>query len=341
MVNNDLLVSIIIPVYNAEKYINRCVDSLLKQTYSNFEIILVDDGSKDDSANICDFLAKKDKRIAVYHKENGGSGSARNFGLKKAIGDYILFIDSDDYIEVNTIEKLIESIEVGYDIICVGFDRVDEETKKVYSREMISMPFDELEISDQTICETAFISPACWGKLFSKKLLDDISFSNNTIEDILFFTELMPKVKKIKFIKEVLWHYMVNSNSLIMTIKESSVDNFESDLLVLKNKYISNNYSSIFMNYLTLQAVIHECISLPSRLYNNKDCNINKRIKHVKKYMNDNFSNWKKVKIKIKGRKIKKLAIYTIILMYRIGIFKLFLSTYNFCINKLKIDVKW
>ena len=341
MSNNAPVISIIIPIYNAERYINRCVDSILNQTYKKFELILIDDGSKDHSASICDKLSSIDRRIFTYHKENGGSGDARNFGLKKAKGDYILFIDSDDYIEKNTLEKLVQTTKEGYDIVCVGFDRVDEKTKKVYSKEMISMPYDELEISDKTICETAFISPACWGKLFSKNVLNDISFSNNTIEDILFFTELMPRVKKIKFIKEILWHYMVNNNSLIMTVKEQDVDSFENDLLILKNRYISTNYGSAYMNYLTLQVVIHECISLPSRLYNNKNCNINKRIKHIQKYMNENFPTWKKTKIHIKGRFIKKIAIYTILLMYRMNIFRLFLVTYNFCINELKIDVKW
>lgn len=334
------LVSVIIPVYNAEKYIERAVASVLSQSYKNLEIILVDDGSKDNSSRIIDRLARDNTNIKVIHKQNGGSGSARNVGIENSTGNYILFLDSDDFIEVNTIEKLM-NYSKEYDIVCCGFDRVDEVTKKVFSNEMVNMPFDELEINNKSIMETAFLSPACWGKLFKRKIIEKTKFSNNTIEDILFFTEIMPKVKKIKFVKEVLWHYIVNQNSLIMNIKQETADMFEKDLILLKQKYLKNNYSKEYMDYLTLQVFIHNCISIPSRLYNNKDVNIKERIKHIKEYMNDNFKGWKHLKIKIKGRFIKKMAIYVIIFMYKINIFRLFLFSYNFMINKLKIDVKW
>ena len=100
---DNVLVSVIVPVYNVEKYLNRCVDSLVQQTYHNLEIIMVDDGSKDNSGRICDLLAKQDKRIKVIHKLNGGLASARNAGIKKANGQYILFVDSDDWIELDTL----------------------------------------------------------------------------------------------------------------------------------------------------------------------------------------------------------------------------------------------
>lgn len=341
MANKKSLVSIIIPIYNADKYISRCMDSILKQTYNNLEIILIDDGSSDNSPKICDEYAKRDKRITVYHKTNGGSGTARNLGLDKANGNFIMFIDSDDYIESNTIEKMVAEAINGYDIVCVGFDRVDEKTSKVYSKEMINLPFDQLELTKSNLMESAFLSPACWGKLFTKEIIKNVRFTNNTIEDIIFFVEMIPEVSKIKFIKEIQWHYMVNSESLIMTIKEKNVDNFENDLINLKQRYSASNYGKEYFDYLTLQAVIHNCISLPSRLYNNNECNITKRIRHIKKYMNSNFPNWKKLKIRIKGRFIKKIAIHTIIIMYQLGMFRMFLAFYNFCINKLKIDVKW
>ena len=335
------VVSVIIPVYNVEKYLERCISSIINQTYKNLEIILVDDGSTDNSGRICDTYANVDDRIRVFHKKNGGLGSARNYGFDKSNGDYILFLDSDDYIEKNTIDKMIS---IGkYDIVCCGFDRVDEETKKIYSKEMINLPFDEIIINKENIMETAFLSPSGWGKLYKRNIIENIKFSNNkkSIEDILFYLELMPNVKSIGFVKEVLWHYMVRKNSLIMSLTIEKADLFEQELLKIKEKYERNNYSSYIFDYLTLQVIIHNCISIPSRLYNNKDCNISKRIKHIKKYMDENFPNWKKIRINIKGRIIKKMAIYIIIFMYKIGIFKVFLSTYNFCINKLKIDVKW
>lgn len=340
---NNPKISIIVPIYNVEKYLDRSVDSLINQTYKNIEIILVDDGTKDSSGLIADKRAKEDSRIVVIHKKNGGLGSARNSGMKVATGDYLLFLDSDDYIENNTVEEMVKEAEKGYDIVCCGFDRVDEETKKVYSQEMISMPFDELDINKDTIMETAFLNPSGWGKLFKKEIIENVYFSEDkrAIEDTLFYLEIMPKTKKIKYIKKIMWHYMVREDSLIMSITEEKADLFESDLLNIKKKYESSNYCSEYMDYLAAQVFIHNCISIPSRLYNNKEVNISNRIKHIKQYMDNNFKSWRKVKLKVKGRTIKKLAIYIVRLMYKIGIFKLFLVMYNFMINKLKIDIKW
>lgn len=334
-------VSVIVPIYNVEKYLKRCVESLINQTYKNIEILLIDDGSTDSSAEICNKLETVDSRIKVYHKENGGLGSARNYGYKYAKGEYILFLDSDDYIELNTIENMMKYRE--YDIVCCGFDRVDEETKKVYSQEMIKMPFDELEITDKMIIETAFLSPSGWGKLFKKELLSNIKFSEDkrAIEDTLFYLEIIPKAKKIKYIKEILWHYMVRKNSLIMSITEEKADLFEKNLLEVKEKYIENNFDKAKFEFLTIQVFIHNCISIPSRLYNNKQINMTKRLKHIKEYMNENFPNWKKVKLNIKGRYFKRIAINILRTMYKLNIFNIFLFIYNFMITKLKIDIKW
>ncbi len=334
-------VSVIIPVHNVENYIERCIKSLINQTYKNIEIICVDDESSDNSGKICDELASIDKRIISYHIKPCRIGTARNFGLKKASGSYILFLDSDDHIVDNAIEKLVSTIKEGYDIVCCGFDRIDEETQKVYCTEMINMPYDELTLSDENFMEVAFLNPACWGKLFSKKIIKDIDFIEHANEDMIYYLEFIPRVKNIKFIKEPLWHYMVKKSSGMANFNLKNAIDFEDDLLVIKDKYIKNGYSKNIHNFLTMQVIMHNCISVPSRLYNKKDININKWLKNVKQYMNDNFSDWKNIKIKVKGRLIKKIAIHVIIVMYRLNIFKLFLCIYNFMITKLKIDIKW
>lgn len=125
---NTPLISIIIPVYNIEKYLERCVESVRRQTYTNLEIILVDDGSKDGSSKLCEQLAAKDSRIKVFHKENGGTSTARNLGIAHARGEYIGFVDGDDYISENMYEILYGAIaEYGTEIAQVGRDEIDEQ----------------------------------------------------------------------------------------------------------------------------------------------------------------------------------------------------------------------
>ena len=128
---NTPLLSVIIPVYNVEDYVARCVDSVLNQTYGNLEVILVDDGAKDSSGDICDTLALKDSRVRVIHKENGGLSSARNVGLDMATGEYITFVDSDDWLEADGYEHLMELMErYQVKLVCGGNYDVDGQTGK-------------------------------------------------------------------------------------------------------------------------------------------------------------------------------------------------------------------
>ena len=123
------LVSIVVPVYNVEKYLERCVDSLINQTYKNIEIILVDDGATDNSGELCDKLLFKDSRIKVFHKLNGGLSDARNYGINQATGEYLLFVDSDDWVENEIVEKLYNSIEQNSaDISVCGFNDLVDDT---------------------------------------------------------------------------------------------------------------------------------------------------------------------------------------------------------------------
>ena len=147
----DNKISIIVPVYNVEKYLERCINSLVHQTMKEIQIILVDDGSTDKSPSICDDYAKKDKRILVIHKENEGQGIARNYGLARASGEYVCFLDSDDYYELDTCEKLYEILkETNADMCCFGYQINDKEgnlvrrpliKEKIYQGEEIRNDF--------------------------------------------------------------------------------------------------------------------------------------------------------------------------------------------------------
>ena len=122
----EKLVSIVLPIYNVEKYLNRCLESVVNQTYKNLEIILVDDGSTDGCTAICDDWAKRDERIMVIHKQNAGLGMARNTGIENATGDFICFYDSDDYIEIETIQKCVDVLEKNKaELVCYGLKNID------------------------------------------------------------------------------------------------------------------------------------------------------------------------------------------------------------------------
>ena len=143
---DEKLISIIVPVYNIEEYLPRCIESILAQTYSNLELILVDDGSVDKSGKICDAYAEKDVRVRVLHKENGGSSSARNAGILLAKGQYIGFVDSDDYIEANMYQKMMDAIALtGCNIVQVARDEIDDKGNLMQS--ICEMPEELIQYS--------------------------------------------------------------------------------------------------------------------------------------------------------------------------------------------------
>ena len=168
------LISAIIPVYNVEAYLNRCVESLISQTYKNIEIILVDDGSSDSSSILCDEWSKKDPRIKVYHKINGGLSDARNFGFIRANGSYITYIDSDDFVAADYIDTLYNLIKnYAADIACVTHACVQTETD-IQKPQTTEVPVFVMD--GKKACEELFTTEKCstmaWGKLYNRKIIE-------------------------------------------------------------------------------------------------------------------------------------------------------------------------
>ena len=177
---NDLI-SIIIPVYKVEKYLNKCIDSVIGQTYKNLEIILVDDGSPDNCPRICNEYASIDKRAIVIHKENGGLSSARNAGLDIAKGEYIFFLDSDDYIAENTIERLYKALVLEKADIAIGnMTKINMLNKEEYKTSIDIKLFDFNNIDDFLLFFNSRIAwRAPWAKLYKVAILknnDDLRF---------------------------------------------------------------------------------------------------------------------------------------------------------------------
>lgn len=215
-------VSVIVPVYNNENYLEQCVESIIHQTYDNIEILLINDGSTDSSASICDKLCETDARIRVFHISNGGPGRARNIGLESAQGEYILFVDSDDWIECNAIEELISVMDSdGTDLVCFNFDAFDN--NQVYSREtLVKNPFPAISISSsRKTLEFIYeqnLDNYSWSffyKISSIKRYNmkyDIKY--HFLEDMIMLNRYLRNPLTVSYLNEVLYHYRINTNSL-------------------------------------------------------------------------------------------------------------------------------
>lgn len=209
------LISIIIPVYNASNYLEKCLKCVINQTYKKIEIILIDDGSTDNSGEICDDFSNIDKRISVLHTKNKGQSSARNLGLKKAKGKYISFIDADDYVENDFIEYLYKNlIEQNVDISACGFSMVyDDGTVVNKNKKNIKMKMNRKE-SLKYLIINGYISDSPCNKLFKKALFTDILFPVNKVyEDRRILPILFNKCNLVYYDSTVKYFYMQHQNS--------------------------------------------------------------------------------------------------------------------------------
>lgn len=210
-------ISIIVPVYNMEQYLKKCVDSIIKQTYSNLEIILVNDGSLDKSLFICKEYKKRDSRIRIVNKKNGGLSSARNAGVNVATGEYITFVDSDDYLKGNAIETLVKMIEHSQADIAYIHDIIVNEHYSIIGKEELDH-CEKMYTSStflKAICERRVSCSVC-GKLFKKNLFLDVRFNEQKLnEDFLLLSELLLQ-KNIRIIEDTFagYYYFERSNSI-------------------------------------------------------------------------------------------------------------------------------
>lgn len=224
------LVSIVIPVYNCEHFLDRCISSVITQSYENVEVILVDDGSSDSSSAICDRWEKRDARIRVIHKENAGAGFARNTGLEHAEGKYILFVDSDDYIDPLTVEKCVDTItESGADMVMFGrnnvFSEADIRPQPVITDRHLFEGNDVLcDILPGLFTYARGIGISVWGKLFTTSLIKDngVSFPSEReliSEDAFFLLDLFAYIDSVAVLPECLYYYVKNEASFSRTYK--------------------------------------------------------------------------------------------------------------------------
>lgn len=219
------LISVIVPIYNVEKFLDRCVESIVKQTYSNLEIILVDDGSPDLCPILCEQWAEKDKRIKVIHKCNGGLSDARNCGLINATGEYILFVDSDDYLALDACETLLQGMISEEVSFVVGASAEVREGKQSIARHSAIIDRKEYEAREfiiTAIKNNEWYAPA-WLNLYRKSYLIDNQLlfkKGRFFEDMEILPRMYLQADKIVYVDHVFYYYMIRENS-IMTSKKN------------------------------------------------------------------------------------------------------------------------
>ena len=237
-------VSIVIPVYNVKQYVQECVDSLLMQTYKNIEIILVDDGSYDGSASICDSYGEKYNNIMVYHLKNSGVSNARNYGIKKSTGKFITFVDSDDFIEKDTIKKMVDAmLEFNVQMVACGY-------KRIYKNYMEESSYTTVGKHTNTeACKEIFKEKSIKGfscaKMYNREIIINCGISFDTeitmCEDLLFVYQYINNISNIYIIDNNLYNYRMRKSSASNSKKEDET------VLIAVEKMIKVN--SEFYNY--------------------------------------------------------------------------------------------
>lgn len=215
------LVSIIVPIYNVEKFLPRCIESICNQTYENIEILLINDGSTDESEQICvDFMAR-DPRIRYFLKENGGLSDARNYGIERACGKYLAFIDSDDFVESDFILRLYDAlVQQNASVAIAGFSKVDE-NGTILKKEQLEN--EELVLTGREVCkklhsEKGQVFVVAWNKLYKKELFTNLKYAKGKLhEDEYLAYQLFYEIERIAIVEEFLYYYVERRESITRT----------------------------------------------------------------------------------------------------------------------------
>ena len=238
-------ISVIVPVYNSEAYLENCLNSIIQQTYQNLEIILVNDGSTDGSAAICQRYKIQDPRVKVYHKSNGGVGSSRNRALEAVTGDYILFVDNDDWLELDHIESLYHLLKKADADIAIGGHRVIYDSGKIIEKETHENSVLEPKKVLERILYDDGIDLSAWGKLYKRYLFNDIKFPKGRLfEDSATTYMLVDKANKIAINSISKYNYIIRKNS----ISNAKFSPKKMDLITSTremSEYVKNKYPDL------------------------------------------------------------------------------------------------
>ena len=299
------LITVIVPVYNVEKYLRKCIDSILNQTYTNLEIILVDDGSPDNCGQICDEYAQNDGRIKVIHKTNGGLSDTRNNGIDNSLGKYITFVDSDDYIETQYVQKLYDAIQVNNTKISqcnitIINDNGEILERKGYENILIKAGKEMLE---ELYGEHWIENVVAWNKMYARELFKELRYPIGKIHEDEFTTyKVLYNVDNIAIVNDYLYNYRKNENSITerkFNLKRLDIlDAFECRMKFFIEKNESKLYEITLVTYLQK---IKECYIKTKKFIKDSEGAQKELVKkyrenYVKILKFKNISNVKKVK---------------------------------------------
>ncbi|NLC87199.1 MAG: glycosyltransferase [Clostridiaceae bacterium] len=345
--NYEYKLSIIALVYNLEKYLPRCLEALVNQTLNNIEILCVDDGSTDSAPQIIDEFQKKyPDKIKVFHKENGGEFTTRNYGLERAKGEYITFVDTDDYVELDWAEKLYNAAKKSNaDMAVCGFERIDLETNKVVAKNMTKFG-NTTKIVNSKDDFVSFINPAPWNKIYKRELIKDFRFLPfRGFNDTMFLITSFINIKTIAFVPDVLYHYYLRYDSQIHTVNIKDVENLKKYLLKVKDTYIEYKKYEEFKYILDLMAFIHLGVSVMYRVSYDKTIDIKQELNKTIEYLDENFSTWRNSPFLKFGYSIKKgikhIGLWLISKIYKINKPIIYIKIYRFLVDKIKVDIKF
>lgn len=335
MINS--LISVIVPVYNVDKYLKECIESIINQTYTNLEIILVDDGSIDDSGSICDEYEKKDNRVKVIHKKNEGVSVARNIGLEIATGEWIGFIDSDDWIEVDYFTKMIKiALEKNVEIVVCGYNRIVNKRKESINNSSKTTIIDSREYLIKTLNpQTGY--GFCHSKLYKRESIGDVVFDSNLVvgEDALFNEQIATNIKKCCMFGDCLYNYRLNSDSAVKRYDPNYATKYLKSMEASKNYLLKkyNGDNDVIQNYYNLVA-FHVLLIAVNYCFNIQNNQKNK-IKSLKE-----ICEWPEFKDAIRKCNYNNISLTRKITLFTIKS-KLYLLTAIICIFRQKQMKGW
>ena len=338
-------ITVVITTYNLEKQINKCLTELKEQSFQDFDIVIIDDYSKDNTISIAerfkDTFCERLKIKRVPHNL-GSPAKTRNYALDSQLitGEYTVFLDGDDNIELNFLEILYNhAICTNADVVVCAYDRVEEKTKRVLCKEMVNYPSTiTLPPQDDALC---FMNGSLWNKLFKTSIIRDLRVPDFKVgEDLCFQLLVYNRCNKIKSIKDILIHYNVRENSIIASTQKETIYQFAEEL---SKQYKEANTQ--LKDIIALIAFIHIGLSMTIRAYDNKEINIKDHLKWTKQYFKKEFNDFKENKYMslraLAKHGIKGYGIWGCKVLYKLSLFRIFLHVYRVVTKTFHIDLKF